>query len=120
MLFLLLPDLGHAKTTPATLLTVTPKVCVVEREQPNCEINLELHWVSPSSESLCLFENNNKIECWQQSEITFRYKAHIQVDTLYWLAHSDEGKKLVQTYVQVQTSDLKPTRRRLRSPWSFF
>lgn len=119
MLSVILPIFSHAKPTSVTL-NVTPKVCVVEREQPNCEINLDFLWLSPSIEPLCLFENDKKIQCWQQREIEFRYKARIQVDTVYWVAHGDKGDTLLQSKVQVQTSEIKPTRRRLRSPWSFF
>lgn len=118
----LLLALGNAvaKNSQPTL-SVSPKVCVISEEKELCELTLNFEWKLAKKQDICLFENDEQVQCWQKtSQAKVSYKAYVQVETVYSLINQQTGNKLAQTKVEIQSSHLKTQRRRLRSPWSFF
>ena len=110
---------SEASTNPEKLV-VTPKICAVNNNTPYCDVSVFVQLIQQSSDEVCLFENDKVIQCWQEREINYHHKASIQFDTVYLLSRTKQGVVLDTVKAQVQNSQLKPQRRRLRSPWSFF
>ncbi|WP_171036157.1 MULTISPECIES: DUF3019 domain-containing protein [Pseudoalteromonas] len=102
-------------------LKVSPKVCVVSEQQAFCDLDLKFNWQQPSPSDVCLYQQNKLIKCWQQQAVgEFEYKARVQVETIYSLINPHTGVLIAKTHVEVQSADAKKSRRRLRSPWSYF
>ncbi|WP_404340623.1 DUF3019 domain-containing protein [Pseudoalteromonas mariniglutinosa] len=100
---------------------ISPKVCVVMEQHDFCDLELQLSWQLAMPQDVCLYENNQQLGCWQQSsQGQHQYKARVQVETIYSLINPLTGKQVATAKVAVQSTDAKTTRRRLRSPWSFF
>ncbi|WP_338362571.1 DUF3019 domain-containing protein [uncultured Pseudoalteromonas sp.] len=102
-------------------LKVSPKVCVVSDQQAFCDLNLVFNWQQALPSDVCLYEQTKLIKCWQQQAVgEFEYKARVQVETIYSLINPHTGVLIAKTHVEVQSADAKKSRRRLRSPWSYF
>lgn len=102
-------------------LGVSPKVCVVSEQQGFCDLDLNFTISLPQAMDVCLYQKNQQLKCWQQVKLTqFEYKAHVQVETIYSLVNSHTEEQIATASVEVQSTHAKTTRRRLRSPWSFF
>ncbi|WP_405601607.1 MULTISPECIES: DUF3019 domain-containing protein [unclassified Pseudoalteromonas] len=108
-------------TTQAAPFSVSPKVCVVSEQQEFCDLDLQFNWRLDEIVDACLYQQNEKIHCWQQQRSgQFNYKARVHVETIYSLINSQTGVLLAKTQVEVQSAHAKKNKRRLRSPWSFF
>jgi len=102
-------------------LSVSPKVCVVSEQQDFCDLDLKFTITLPQAMDVCLYQQKQQLKCWQKMQFThFEYKAHVQVETIYSLINSHTEKPIATASIEVQSTHAKTTRRRLRSPWSFF
>ena len=119
VVFLLVwPKLAVAKKD---ILTVTPKVCVVSEQQEFCDLDLKFALNMPYKMDVCLYHEDQQLQCWQQVTLEeFNHKARVQVETIYSLVNPHTDELLATTRIEVQSTRAKTTRRRLRSPWSFF
>ena len=119
VVFLLVwPKLAVAKKD---ILTVSPKVCVVSEQQEFCDLDLEFALNMPYKMDVCLYHEKQQLQCWQQvTAERFNHKARVQVETIYSLVSPHTDELLATTRIEVQSTRAKTTRRRLRSPWSFF
>ena len=109
---------SHAQ---ATQFDITPKVCVVLQQHEFCDLELKVSWQTAQPQDVCLFQNNQQIQCWNDSNKgLYSHKARVQVETIYSLVNPHTGSKIATAKVEVQSTEAKTTRRRLRSPWSFF
>ncbi|MEH6393489.1 DUF3019 domain-containing protein [Pseudoalteromonas sp.] len=119
IVFLLVwPKLAVAKKD---ILTVTPKVCVVSEQQEFCDLDLKFALNMPYKMDVCLYHERQQLQCWQQvTTEQFNHKARVQVETIYSLVNPHTDELLATTRIEVQSTRAKTTRRRLRSPWSFF
>ncbi|MGO2477770.1 MAG: DUF3019 domain-containing protein [Pseudoalteromonas sp.] len=112
------PNFGVSK---AASLNVTPKVCVISDQQDFCDLELNFDWKIAEPLDVCLYQDSEQLFCWQQAQLgRFNYKARVQVETLYSLINPHTGDLLATARIEVQSTQAKTTRRRLRSPWSFF
>ncbi|NMM40784.1 DUF3019 domain-containing protein [Pseudoalteromonas arctica] len=103
------------------LLTVSPKVCVVSEQQDFCDLDLKFVLNMPDKMDVCLYHEKQQLQCWQQVTLEkFNHKARVQVETIYSLVNPHTDELLATTRIEVQSTHAKTTRRRLRSPWSFF
>ncbi|MCQ8877326.1 DUF3019 domain-containing protein [Pseudoalteromonas shioyasakiensis] len=102
-------------------LSVSPKVCVVSEQQEFCDLDLKFTISLPQAMDVCLYQQAQQLKCWQQMRSAhFEYKAHVQVETIYSLINPHTEEQIATASVAVQSTQAKTTRRRLRSPWSFF
>lgn len=102
-------------------LSVSPKVCAVSEQHEFCDLDLQFNWHSYTSSDVCLYHNDEQLQCWQQQRSGhFNYKARVQVETIYSLINPHTGALIASTQIEVQSAHAKKNRRRLRSPWSFF
>jgi hypothetical protein len=109
---------GEAKQD---MLSISPKVCVVSEQQEFCDLDVKLTVSLPKKMDVCLYEQKQQLQCWQQVQVaSFDYKAHVHVKTLYSLNNPHSDEQLATASIEVQSAHAKTTRRRLRSPWSFF
>ena len=112
------PKLAVAKKD---ILTVSPKVCVVSEQQDFCDLDLKFIVILPTKMDICLYHEKQQLQCWQQVSLgKLNYKARVQVETIYSLVNPHTDELLATTRIEVQSTRAKTTRRRLRSPWSFF
>ena len=112
------PNLGISQ---AASLNVTPKVCVVSEQQNFCDLELNFDCQIAQPLDVCLYQNSEQLFCWQQAQLgRLNHKARVQVETLYSLINPHTGDLLATARIEVQSTQAKTTRRRLRSPWSFF
>lgn len=103
------------------MLGVSPKVCVVSEQQGFCDLDLKFTISLPKKMDVCLYQQKQQLKCWQQVKVaSLIYKAHVQVETIYSLVNSRTHEQIATTSIEVQSTHAKTTRRRLRSPWSFF
>ncbi len=102
-------------------LLISPQICVVSESKQVCELTLTIKWFTAENKSVCLLENEIQIQCWQdQNQAIFVHRTQIENQSTYSLVDLQTGIQLMQEQVQVQSSQIKTKRRRLRSPWSFF
>ncbi|WP_462158714.1 DUF3019 domain-containing protein [Pseudoalteromonas sp. GB56] len=100
-------------------IKLTPQYCVVEQKENPCDTQITVSWVLPDETPVCLKENQRLLSCWDASKTgTWRYKAKVQLPTIYSITHAHTGELVVDTQLELQTS--RSSRRRLRSVWSFF
>ena len=105
----------------ATQFDITPKVCVVLQQHEFCDLELKISWKTAQPQDLCLYQNNQQIQCWTDSNNgLYSHKARVQVETIYSLVNPHTGSEIATAKVEVQSTEAKTKRRRLRSPWSFF
>ncbi|WP_394192080.1 DUF3019 domain-containing protein [Pseudoalteromonas atlantica] len=110
----------QAKATK-DILSVSPKVCVVSEQQDICDLDLKFTVSLPKKMDVCLYEQSQQLQCWQQVKVaSFNYKAHVHIKTLYSLHNPHTDEQIATASIDVQSTRAKTTRRRLRSPWSFF
>ncbi|KPH63978.1 hypothetical protein AMS58_01555 [Pseudoalteromonas porphyrae] len=118
VIFALWSELAFAKQD---ILTLSPKVCVVSEQQEYCDLELKLTLNMPKKMDVCLYQESSKLQCWQQVKIAkLDHKARVQVATIYSLIDPHTDELLATARIEVQSTRAKTTRRRLRSPWSFF
>jgi hypothetical protein len=121
VILFLAPLLMPFSRVHAASFTVSPKVCVISHVQDFCDLDLTFEWQGDMVGDVCIYEQSKKIHCWQQQRAgEFNYKARVQVETIYSLINSKSGVLLAKAQVEVQSTHVKKSRRRLRSPWSFF
>jgi len=112
---------GFPSHAQASLFDVSPKVCVVLQQHEFCDLELKISWQLTHPQDVCLYQNDQQVQCWQNMQKgRFSYKARVQVETIYSLVNPHTGSKVATAKVEVQSTEAKTTRRRLRSPWSFF
>jgi len=121
VILFLAPMLMPYSRVHAASFTVSPKVCVISHVQDFCDLDLTFEWQGDVVGDVCIYEQSKKIHCWQQQRAgEFNYKARVQVETIYSLINSKSGVLLAKAQVEVQSTHVQKSRRRLRSPWSFF
>ncbi|MGX1112317.1 hypothetical protein ACSSVW_001722 [Pseudoalteromonas sp. MBR-15] len=112
---------GFPSHAQATHLAISPKVCVVLQQHDFCDLQLKISWQVAQPEDVCLYQNNQQIQCWKNTrKAQLHHKARVQVETIYSLINPHTGSKIATAKVEVQSTEAKTTRRRLRSPWSLF
>lgn len=112
---------GFPSHAQASLFDVSPKVCVVFQQHEFCDLELKISWQLTHPQDVCLYQNDQQVQCWQNMQKgRFSYKARVQVETIYSLVNPHTGSTVATAKVEVQSTEAKTTRRRLRSPWSFF
>ncbi len=121
VILFLAPLLMSFSNAQAASFTVSPKVCVISQVQDFCDLDLKFEWQGDVVGDVCIYEQSKKIHCWQQQRAgEFNYKARVQVETIYSLINSKSGVLIAKAQVEVQSTHVQKSRRRLRSPWSFF
>jgi len=103
-------------------LRLSPSVCALSDDQPNCRETLELSWESDSPEVLCLFlkQQEQPLECWQTRQTgDFQYRAETDQNLVFQLRRRP-GNELVASAVFEVIREHTEYRSRRRKPWNFF
>ncbi len=102
-----------------TSLTLSPKVCVVEKNGEPCPLTFSMTWRLPTPRDVCLKINQTTLGCWHQSmagEITSPLA--VTGDAEIRLVDGNTAQVLAREELNVQS--VRRTRKRLRSPWHIF
>lgn len=102
------------------LLSVTPKVCIVEQAGDSCEVKLNVQWQSLIPLSRCLYQNKEENLCWlKKTKVSQSLIFDINQSQVFSLL-DEKNKVLAFQQVKLNTHEPKKYRRRLRADWSLF
>jgi hypothetical protein len=100
---------------------ISPKVCVARVVGENCTMTAQIKWRSREKVNLCLFQNQLKLRCWQNTEMADESLKIKLLKQSNMALISDESKKVMATKkINVQYQVNQKYRRRLRADWSIF
>ena len=98
--------------------TVEPAVCVVDKQQNQCEMALSMSWQSQQPRDLCAFLDDKQLQCWQQqSQGSWQQSLQLKHNSLLQLREQQQPI-LEQTLTILSRQPER--RRRLVAPWSVF
>ncbi len=102
----------------AVCWVVEPTVCVVDKQQAQCEMALTLHWQSQQPRSLCAYLDETQLQCWhQQQQGSWQQTLQLKQNSVLQLR---EQQQLVLQQSLTILSRQPDRRRRLVAPWSVF
>ncbi|MFK8014997.1 MAG: DUF3019 domain-containing protein [Gammaproteobacteria bacterium] len=115
-LIVLLFTLPALADEPKPRLTVQPKLCIVDKRTPVCDVTFDVEWTSPVAGDYCVkrLDDDEPLRCWVEEDAgqvddqrpvskTFRYDLQ------------EEGETRVSTKVEILKMDGEDRRRRRRT-----
>lgn len=119
-LFIFFIGFANAKEESNDLLSVTPKICIVEQAGDSCEVQLKVQWQSLLPLSRCLYQNKEQNLCWY-SKKQVSQALIFEIDQSQSFSLLDEKNEVLAfQQVKLNTHEPKKYRRRLRADWSLF
>lgn len=101
-------------------LSIKPIACVVKNIGEQCQLTVTAHWQSTQPIDACLYQNDNKLSCWQQQQqATKRLDIAMSNDMIFTL-RSPQDDVIAQRTIKINVSQSDQYRRRLRAQWSLF
>ena len=106
---------------PQATLAVEPKLCIVDKRTPSCDVALRLSWRSRESDAYCVgADDEAPLRCWVEANQGTASERRKIVSTLsYWLRRN--GSENVDASARVEVlrmdSDDRRRRRRTRHVW---
>jgi hypothetical protein len=98
---------------------VTPQVCLVDRHQQLCQLELSLSWQSQQQQSLCVYLDQQQLSCWlTQQQGQYKTKVGLAGPAILQLRDLNQ-QVLLSQHLNV-LSRQPERRRRLVAPWSVF
>lgn len=97
---------------------VAPSVCLVDQQQRPCQLDLSLQWQSALPQSVCVFLDDQQLDCWQ-AQTEGQWRQQLQLTGPAKLELRDQQQVLLQQQLTV-LSRQPERRRRLVAPWSVF
>lgn len=97
---------------------VAPSVCLVDQQQRPCQLDLSLQWQSALPQSVCVFLDDQQLDCWQ-AQTEGQWQQQLQLTGPAKLELRDQQQVLLQQQLTV-LSRQPERRRRLVAPWSVF
>ena len=121
-----LTALASAAETPSSQqaigLYLSPNLCLLEKNQQQCELLLDIRWRTLLVGDYCLQTNQDsaKINCWDgldhgQFKHHFSFSENLEI----FLVSRDSGETLYKQTVRLQKYVTK-FRRKRRNPWQFY
>ncbi|MEL6871100.1 MAG: DUF3019 domain-containing protein [Pseudomonadota bacterium] len=104
--------------TPTLLLTVTPSLCIVDRQTPVCDAQFLLQWESGEPGGFCLYVERSReaVRCWRDVNIGELSDERSVVETFeYWMTEESDDVRLANATVEVLRLDNGDRRRRRRN-----
>lgn len=121
-----LPALCVALAVPATAqdesgdidLDVQPKLCIVDRRTPACDMDFLVEWRSVATGDYCLFgqQDDTPLRCWAAaSDGRHAEQRRISESFRFWMTPADDDEPLASVTVEVMSADAGDRRRRRHS-----
>jgi hypothetical protein len=101
-------------------LSLTPLACFVKESGDICNITIKVNWQSNTPINTCLYQNNEKMHCWQDTRRATKKISVSLSENMLFALRADNNEVYAQQHVSIATSTSKKYRRRLRADWSFF
>jgi hypothetical protein len=98
---------------------VTPQVCLVDRQQQLCQLELSLSWQSQQQQSLCVYLDQQQLSCWLTQQ-QGHYKTTVGLAGPAILQLRDLNQQVLLSQHLTVLSRQPERRRRLVAPWSVF
>ena len=114
-----LPKVANSQNREIELI-LTPRLCVLEESERECNGAITLHWQAPTALSACLYQEGQTqpLHCWQQIT-SGEYILHPNASrSLHFLLTSPDGGVLADSWFQVLQQ--QNAHRKRRNPWSFY
>jgi hypothetical protein len=111
---------ASSKNISDSPLQIKPITCVVKQIGQPCTMTVSLAWQHHSLINACLFQEDTKLRCWQQTnKVKEKLKVTLETSMHFKLIDS-QGFLLATQTVQVNAALSKRFRRKLKTDWSFF
>jgi Protein of unknown function (DUF3019) len=112
----------HAAATESVQLDINPRVCLLAKNDKQCETTVRAHWRSPQQESLCLIiVNRPEIKrCWEHySQGQYEIELTFSEGLTFQLRDLALERVLASTALDVIREAVQYRRKR-RQPWNVF
>lgn len=119
---------AHASATETSVpqqvvgLYLSPNLCLLEKNQQQCELLLDIRWRTLTVGDYCLHTNqgSQQLNCWSQLDHG-QFKHHFQFskNLEIYLVHQESGETIFRQTVRLQKYVTKYRRKR-RNPWQFY
>ncbi|MEJ6472825.1 DUF3019 domain-containing protein [Pseudoalteromonas piscicida] len=114
------PSRASTKPNNGVNLEIKPITCMVKQAGQRCEMTAKIAWQSSMPINLCLFQENQKLQCWEQAKEA-KSTQLIQLSKSMLFTLKDAKNNVIATQnIDVHTSVNQQYRRKLRSDWSVF
>ena len=101
-------------------LSLTPLACFVKNIGDVCHLTIKVNWQSQVPIQACLFQNNEKMHCWQDTKNASKRIEISLSENMKFTLLGDNNEIYAQQHVSISASTSKKYRRRLRADWSLF
>lgn len=98
---------------------VTPQVCLVDKQQQLCQLELSLSWQSHLQQSLCVYLDQQQLSCWSNQQ-QGQYHATVSLAGSALLQLRNLNQQVLLSQPLNVLSRQPERRRRLVAPWSVF
>ncbi|MCW8880159.1 MAG: DUF3019 domain-containing protein [Kangiellaceae bacterium] len=111
-----------AATKPAVGLYLSPNLCLLEKNQDQCELLLDIRWRTITTGDFCLTTNQSPetLKCWRQLDQGklkhhFRFSENLEI----YLVSQKNNTTVYKQTVRLQKYVTKYRKKR-RNPWQFY
>lgn len=109
----------HVK--PLTHFELKPLICIAKEVGDRCQMQVNLSWQSSYPINLCLFQNEQKLKCWDNKQkVSENLSITLNEKSEFKLILPPPSQVLASQNVQINYQVNQKYRRRLRAEWSIF
>lgn len=110
---------GHEK--PLTNFELKPLICIAKEVGDSCQMQVKLSWQSNYPINLCLFQNEQKLKCWNKKQkVNENLSIILSEKSEFKLILPPPSQVVASQSVQINYQINQKYRRRLRAEWSIF
>ncbi|GEK09494.1 DUF3019 domain-containing protein [Pseudoalteromonas peptidolytica] len=111
-----------ASTTPSNEVNfeIKPITCMVKQAGQRCEMTAKIAWQSPFQRDLCLFQEEQKLQCWEQTAEAKSTQTISLSKSMIFSLRDAKNNMIAKQTIELHTSVNQQYRRKLRSDWSVF
>ncbi|MGA4608187.1 DUF3019 domain-containing protein [Pseudoalteromonas maricaloris] len=114
------PSRALTKPDNGINLEIKPITCMVKQAGQRCEMTAKIAWQSPSKMNLCLFQEKQKLQCWEQAKEAKSTQIIQLSKSMLFTLKDAKNNVVAKQNIEVHTSVNQQYRRKLRSDWSVF
>lgn len=112
---------ANEPSKPITFFELKPLICIGKEVGDSCHMQMQIAWNSHSPIDLCLFQNEQKLKCWSNTqEVSEKLSISLNKKSEFKLVQSPPHLVLASQVVQINYQINQKYRRRLRAEWSIF
>ncbi len=101
-------------------LAIKPITCVVKSLGEACQMKANVTWQTPMLQSVCLFQDKQKLKCWvKQNQVSEMLDVTLD-KTMVFSLRDKKQNTLVEQTIKVHALSSRKYRRKLKSDWSLF